>query len=284
MIPMQSEQEIIDRWTRSAPFWETHRDVIRQMFAPITDALVEDAQIGRGQTVLDVGTGSGEPALSLAALVGAEGNVVGIDPIAGMVEAARREAVRQALKNVQFEVAFADRLPFPSNNFDAAVSRLGSMFFPSPVDGVREMLRVLKPGRKVAFAAWHFAERNPFHSVVSDVMDRYVEPTVLPPDAMDAFRFAQPGKLLGIVSQAGVTAPTERLLRFNIQAALSVEDYWVLRREISEKIRQKITALPVETQAKLHREALEALAGFSTATGMSFPAEVLIVSGTKPST
>jgi SAM-dependent methyltransferase len=279
---MQSEQEIIDRWTRSAPYWETHRDVIRQMFAPITDALVEDAQIGRGQTVLDVGTGSGEPALSLAALVGAEGKAFGIDPIPGMVEAARREAVRQELKNVEFEVAFADHLPFAGNTFDAAVSRLGSMFFPSPVDGVREMLRVLKPGRKVAFAAWSLEERNPFHYVVAQVLDRYIKPEPLAPDAMDAFRFAQPGKLLGIVSAAGVVAPTERLLQFNIQTTLPVEEYWVLRRELSDQLRNKLATLPPEKLATVHDEAVKALAEYSTPTGMSFPGEVLIVSGTKP--
>ncbi len=279
---MHPDQEIIDRWTRSAPFWETHRDVIRQMFAPITDALVEDAQIGRGQTVLDVGTGSGEPALSLAALVGAEGKVLGIDPIPGMIEAARREAVRQELKNAQFEVAFADYLPFPTDTFDAAVSRLGSMFFPSPVDGVREMLRVLKPGRKVAFAAWSFEERNPFHHVVAQVMDRYIEPVPLAPDAMDAYRFAQPGKLLGIVSEAGVVAPSERLLQFNIQTALPVEEYWVLRRELSDQLRNKLATLSPEKVATLHDEVVKALALYSTPNGMSFPGEVLIVSGTKP--
>jgi SAM-dependent methyltransferase len=252
------------------------------MFAPITDALVEAAQIGRGRTVLDVGTGSGEPALSLAALVGAEGKVFGIDPIPGMVEAARREAVRQELKNVEFEVAFADHLPFAGNTFDGAVSRLGSMFFPSPVDGVREMLRVLKPGRKVAFAAWSLEERNPFHYVVAQVLDRYIKPEPLAPDAMDAFRFAQPGKLLGIVSAAGVVAPTERLLQFNIQTTLPIEEYWVLRRELSDQLRNKLATLSPEKVATVHDEAVKALAEYSTPTGMSFPGEVLIVSGTKP--
>jgi hypothetical protein len=157
------------------------------------------------------------------------------------------------------------------------------MFFPSPVDGVREMLRVLKPGRKVAFAAWSFEERNPFHQVVAQVVDRYIEPVPLAPDALDAFRFAQPGKLLGIVSQAGLVAPTERLLQFNIQTALPVEEYWVLRRELSDQLRNKLATLPPEQVATVHDEAVQALAQYSTPSGMSFPGEVIIVSGTKPS-
>jgi hypothetical protein len=51
-------------------FWEKHRDVIRGMFAPVTHALIEDAEIGSEDSVLDVATGPGEPALSVAALVG----------------------------------------------------------------------------------------------------------------------------------------------------------------------------------------------------------------------
>lgn len=278
---MHPDQEVINRWTKSAPFWETHREVIGQMLAPITQALIEDAQIGSGQTVLDVGTGSGEPALTLANLVGAEGKIHGIDPIPGMVEAASREAVRRRLKNVQFDVAFADRLPFPDATFDAAVSRLGAMFFPAPVDAVREILRVLKPGRKLALAVWNFAERNPFHFVLSQVMDRYVEPPPVAPDALEAFRFAPPGKLRDILLHAGVVAPRERLLQFKIEASLNVEEFWALRREMSDKLREKLATLPPGQLASINRDALEALGDYSTGAGMSFPAEVLIVSGTK---
>ena len=203
---MQPDQEAVNRWDRSAPFWDKHRTIIRQMFAPMTEALVEDAQIGSRQTVLDVGTGPGEPALSLAEVVGPEGKVLGIDPSPEMVAAARREASRLGLNNAQFDVAFADHLPFPADTFDAVVSRLGAMFFPSPVDAVREMLRVLKPGRKLALAVWHFAERNPFHFVLAQVMDRYVDSPPPEPDALDAFRFAPPGKLREVLSQAGVMA------------------------------------------------------------------------------
>ena len=77
---MQPDQEVLNRWSGSAPFWEKHREIIRQMFAPITQALVEDGQIASQQAVLDIATGPGEPALSLAAVVGPEGKIFGIDP------------------------------------------------------------------------------------------------------------------------------------------------------------------------------------------------------------
>src|SRR5687767_692572 len=108
----QENDEIISRWSCSAPYWEKHRDVIRQMFAPVTEALIHDAEVSVGSNVLDVATGPGEPALSVAEVVGPTGRVTGIDPVARMIEAAGRAANRSGLKNLRFEVAGADSLPF----------------------------------------------------------------------------------------------------------------------------------------------------------------------------
>jgi len=276
---MQPDEEIIKRWKSSAPFWEKHRDIIRGMFVPITQALIKDAGIGSEDSVLDVATGPGEPALSVAALAGPNGKVFGVDPIQGMVAAARSEAERLGLKNAKFEVAFADDLPFSAGTFDAVISRFGVMFFPAPLDAVRELLRVLKPGRKLALAVWHFAERNPFHYALSRVIDRYVDSPPLAPDALDAFRFARPGKLKDILGEAGVIEPCERLLQFIIQAPLSVEEFWTLRQEMSDKLREKMAMLSKEQATEVKSEMLEALREYSTENGMSFRAEVLIVSG-----
>jgi ubiquinone/menaquinone biosynthesis C-methylase UbiE len=278
---MQPDQEVINRWSGSAPFWEKHREIIRQMFAPVGQALVEDGEISSGHTVLDIATGPGEPALSLAAVVGPEGKVFGIDPIPEMVSAARRAADHLGFTNTQFDIAFADHLPFPADTFDAVVSRFGVMFFPSPPDAVREILRVLKPGRKLALAAWHFAERNPFHCTLQVVIDRYIDSPPLAPDAPDAFRFASPGKLREVLAEAGAMAPSERLLQFTIQAPISVGDFWAMRCEMSEKLREKLAMLSSEQLTEVKRQSLEAFREYSTERGMSFPAEVLIVSGTK---
>ena len=278
---MQPNQAVINSWSVSAPYWEKHREIIRQMFAPVTQALIEDGRIGVGNVVLDIATGPGEPALTVAALVGPEGKVFGIDPVPEMVAAARRQADHLGFKNTQFDVAFADQLPFPADTFDAVVSRFGAMFFPSPVDAVREILRVLKPGRKLATAVWHFAERNPFHYALQRVVERHVQSPPPEPDAPDAFRFASLGKLRDIFGEAGAMAPSERLLQFTIQAAISVEDFWTLRSEMSEKLREKFAKLSGEQLAEVRRQSLEVFRGYSTDRGISFPAEVLIVSGSR---
>ena len=143
------------------------------------------------------------------------------------------------------------------------------------------MLRVLKPWRKLALAVWHFADRNPFHCSLSRVVDRFIDRPPVAPDAPDAFRFATPGQLLEICDQAGVVSPVERVLQFKIDAPVPAEDFWALRLEMSEKLREKIARLPTDQMAEVHRLAVESLSEYSTDHGLSFPAEVLIVSGTK---
>jgi len=143
------------------------------------------------------------------------------------------------------------------------------------------MLRVLKPGRKLALAVWHSIETNPFFYAMQQVIDQYVDSPPLPPDAPDAFRFASPGKLRDVVAEAGAIAPSERLLQFAIEAPISVEDFWTVRCEMSEKTREKVAALPKDQAADVKRQACEALRAYSRAGWMSFRGVVLIVSGTK---
>ena len=80
----QENDDVIKKWNELAPYWEKHQDAIRQMFAPITEALLQDAEVTLGNSVLDVATGPVEPALSIAAAVGASGKVFAIDPVPGM--------------------------------------------------------------------------------------------------------------------------------------------------------------------------------------------------------
>jgi SAM-dependent methyltransferase len=275
-------KEVIGQWSESAPYWEKYRPVIVEMFAPVTQALIEDAAIRKGDSVLDVATGPGEPALTMADLVGPEGMVVGTDVAPEMVEAARREAGRRNFANARFEVAFTDSLPFPPDTFDAAVSRFGVMFFPSPLDCLREVLRVLKPGGRIAVAVWYLAENNPFDYVVTRVVDRYVQPTAPKAGATDMFRFAKPGDLLAVLSSAGATAVSERVLRFSIRAGLSAEDFWTIRSEMSEKLRTKLAPLFASQREALKRDAIAAIRAYSSENGISIPAEVLIVKGRKP--
>ena len=82
-------------------------------------------------------------------------------------------------------------------------------------------------------------------------------------------------------NEAGVISLSERLLQFTIHASISVEDFWTLRLEMSEKLREKIARLSSDQRTEVKRQVLESLREYSTDCGMSFPAEILIVSGAK---
>src|SRR5215467_14153679 len=111
------ENPILLTWMETAKYWIQYSDIIRAMFMPLTQALIEHAGISEGQNVLDVAGGSGEPGLTIAEKVGPRGSVTCTDGVAEMVEAARQEALRRGLANVQFHQCTADSLPFPDNSF-----------------------------------------------------------------------------------------------------------------------------------------------------------------------
>src|SRR5215471_13819468 len=217
----EEQKKALDSWQISARYWDKYRVLIAQMFAPLTSGLVEEAQIGIGQKVLDIGGGSGEPSLTISKVVGATGSVMYTDPVAGMLESAQREGNKRGLTNIQFRQCSALALPFADSAFDMAVGRLSAMFFAEPVSAIREALRVVLKNGCIAFAVWAAKEANPFFSTVTDVMDRFLDTSSKDPDAPDAFRFAVPGKLTGILEQAEAKNVKERQLRFQIRAAIS---------------------------------------------------------------
>ncbi len=165
--------EVLREWRESAFFWQKHLGTIRTMFQPVTQALIDDAGIVAGQSVLDVAGGSGEPSLTIAETVGATGTVTCTDVIAEMVAAAEMEAQRRGVTNVTFQQCAADSLPFADSLFDAVVCRLGVMFFPDPLVGLREMLRVTKPMGAIALAVWGKSDLNPFSYLISVFIPDY---------------------------------------------------------------------------------------------------------------
>ena len=278
---MTQSTDILNDWRESAKYWSKHNATLRTMFAPLTQALIDRAGIHEGQAVLDVAGGPGEPSLTIAEVVGPTGSVTCTDAVSEMVETARSEANRRGISNVQFQQCLADSLPFPDNSFDVVVSRLGAMFFPDAHAAVREMLRVTKPGGVLAFAVWHTSEVNPFCHVVTSVMDRHIAPTAADADAPSAFRFAEPNKLANVMREAGAIDVEETVFKFDMAAPISPSEFWSLRSQASETLRQKLTQLSEQERSQITREIEQAVQEFFPANQMKFPAQMIIVTGKK---
>ena len=281
---VNADNPVLNQWRETAKYWTKYSATIRTMFAPLTEALIEHAGIRKGQAVLDIAGGAGEPSLTIAEFVGPTGSVTCTDAVPEMVEAAQEEANRRGIKNVRFQVCAADSLPFPDNSFDAVVSRLGIMFFPDSLAAMREMLRVTKPGGRLAFAVWRKSDLNPFCYVVSRVMDQHVQEPAADPDAPGAFRFAEPGKLAAVMTGAGLVDVVEHVIKFDIAAPLSPIEFWTMRSETSDTLRKKLASLPADERAEVHREVEQAVSEFFPDNQMKFPAQMIIVSGKRPAT
>lgn len=111
--------------------------------------LVRLAQAPKGGSVLDVATGTGDLALEFRRAVGGKGRVVGVDFCEPMLERAREKALEQKLK-VEFREGDALRLAFDEDSFDVASIAFGVRNVDDPVQCLREMARVVRPGGRVA--------------------------------------------------------------------------------------------------------------------------------------
>jgi ubiquinone/menaquinone biosynthesis C-methylase UbiE len=281
VIP-ENQNKALHAWQTSARYWDKYRVLITEMFAPLTSGLVEVAQIGTGQKVLDIGGGSGEPSLTISRIVGRTGSVTYTDPVPGMLESTQAEAARRGVTNIHFRQCSANDLPFEACTFDVAVARLSVMFFADPAAAVQEILRVVLKDGYLAFAVWGPKEANPFFSTITDVIDRFVEIPPQDPDAPDTFRFAVPGKLAGILKQVDAKNVIERRLNFQIEAAISFEQFWQLRTEMSETLREKMARLTPAQLPTVKQAVADAARRYFASGTMSFPAEALIVGAGKP--
>ncbi|HSB12467.1 MAG TPA: class I SAM-dependent methyltransferase [Blastocatellia bacterium] len=281
MKPDPPTKDVLREWRDSAPYWAKHADAVHSMFAPISAALLEAAEIARGQTVLDVAGGSGEPSITLAEEVGVSGLVICTDAVAEMLDTAKHRARHRRLTNIEFTQCMGGSLPFAGSQFDAVICRLGIMLFTDTESAAREMLRVAKPGGAAACAVWHTRESNPFFQVVADVVSRYVDSQPEDPDAPGAFRYAEPGKLARVFGECGATEVAERLLDFKLEAQLSPKQFWDLRLELSDTLRTKVAPLSRSELETIAREIEKAGQPFFAGGRMEFPAQVLIVRARK---
>jgi hypothetical protein len=141
------------------------------------------------------------------------------------------------------------------------------------------MRRVARNGGLLSLVVWYQSELNPFCYEVTNVVSRHL-PAETQSATHDAFRFAESGKLAGVLEAAGVTNISQRILKFDIAAPISAEEFWAMRAEMSGTLRDKLKAASVDTRQRVKHEVLRAIKNCFPENQMKFPAQMLIVTGT----
>jgi ubiquinone/menaquinone biosynthesis C-methylase UbiE len=164
----QAEQIVMSLWSKDAAAWRKYWVPIFRRFAK---DLIYDSDISQGQLVLDIGTGTGVAAFEAARRVKWNGFVFGIDRLESMLAAGRAEPEARRFRNVRFFLMDAQKLLFPNQIFDSAISNCGI----SPVgfrQTVAQVYRVLRNGGTFAYSDWHLKDVRA-HRIFSEILQQY---------------------------------------------------------------------------------------------------------------
>lgn len=184
--------------------------------------------------ILDVASGTGEPGLTIATML-TNGKVIMTDLSVGMLEIARENATRRGIKNIETQVCDVCELPFADNSFDAISCRMGFMFFPDLLLAAKEMVRVLKPGGRIAVTVWNVPEKNFWVTATMGIINRNMGLPQPAPGSPGMFRCAQSGFISNLFLQAGLKNISENEIVAKLNF-ITTDVYWNMMTEVGTPI------------------------------------------------
>ncbi|MDE3118749.1 MAG: class I SAM-dependent methyltransferase, partial [Nitrospirota bacterium] len=233
--PVQYKASQKESWSNVAAGWKKWWPTMERSARPASDLLVELADIRAGQTVLDVATGIGEPAVTAAHKVGPTGTVIATDQATLMLAVARERAAALGLTNLEFHEMDAESLDFPEPRFDAVLSRWGLMFLPNLTGALANLHRLLKPGGRLAAAVWGPPANVPFIGLAIDTVRQQLQSPPPPPGTLGPFSLADVTILERALAQAGFSDIRSEPLSLTFEWA-SAEDYTRFQQDIAAPI------------------------------------------------
>lgn len=257
-------------WERkSAAYEERAAELGGMLVGPLLTA----AGIGSGDRVLDVATGPGWIA---AGAHERQATVVGVDLAESMVAIARRR-----YPDVDFRVADAEDLPFPDATFDIVVCNLGLPSFPRPERAVAEMVRVVRPGGRVALTTHDQPAASALVVILARAMNEVpMRPPTGVPAGPDIFQYANDTALEGLLRTAGLTDVRVQTIRFSNQTSAA----WLWDSLLASTVRvaAAVEGQPPDVQRDL-RSRFESIADtYRSGDGIEIPVAIKLADGTRP--
>jgi SAM-dependent methyltransferase len=192
-------------WTATAAQGLSTDDTLNRM-------LIEHTGIRPGERVLDIGSGTGDPAISIGLALAGDGAITACDLTPEMLAKARERSVNVGLGVISFAAANMSALTFGDNSFDCVTCRFGLMFPEDKIAAAREALRVLKPGGRVGYMVWGpYGENPPFFVIRRAIADALGQEEGPVPHRHS---LSGPGMLTEILDAAGFDKTEEREMRY----------------------------------------------------------------------
>jgi len=267
------------QWNRSAQGWNSESPKIRSWLTEATSAMIDMADIHTGMRVLDIAAGAGDQTLDVAKRVGPAGHVLATDLSPGILEFCKENARRAGHDNVETLAADGETLPVEDARFDAAICRLGLMFFPDPGKGLRATLGALKPGGRFCSMVFSTPEKNPCVAIlVSTALKHAGLPPRDPYQPGGLLSLGKPGLIDDLFRQAGFV----RVATTRVEAPFrlpSVRDYLDFVRRSASPILQILDRLDETARHAAWTDIEGKLTAFNARDGWEGPNELLLTVG-----
>lgn len=266
-------------WNQCSPGWEKWDALLMDFLAPMGNVMIEYIQPLEQKLILDIASGTGEPALTIASLLH-KGHIVMTDLSEDMLAIAKAKATSLSLQNVDTKVCDVTELPFADNTFDAVTCRFGFMFFPDMRLAAREMIRVLKPGGKLVAAVWGLPEKNIWISAVTHVIQQHLQLPETPVDAPGMFRCAKSGLLQHIFEEAQLKNVFEREVTNQLHFD-TAEAYWDMMKDISAPIEKVFKTADSITKNAIKSSTIQIIEQHFGKVNLAIDASALVIGGEK---
>jgi ubiquinone/menaquinone biosynthesis C-methylase UbiE len=244
-------------WAAAAQGWRRRDDLLRKGAIPVTERMLELSGIAAGSRLLDIASGTGEPAISAAQIVGEFGKVVGIDLVDEMLAVAREKSEKAHLDNIEFHCIDAETLDFTAGSFDAVTIRWGLMFMPEPQACLAAAHKALKQNGRISLTCWAAPEKNPFVGVLVKTLNKYMDVPVSPPGTPGIFAFSDPERLQRVLTSAGFR---NIVLEEMVIDVIEVDDgrtYWEVISDLAVPVMVLIRQLEASVRADYIDEVIK---------------------------